>query len=631
MKNKFKILLLAIVLLSANLTNSSASAIDNTRADLGILDSLKITNQSGDTIDNNDTMISGKRYTLLYEWSLDEPATDYKNKQATFEIPSVFTVNSISPTSIPLYYDDNGTKIQIGDVTANTSDGTLSVQFNDNPILDERSNITGWLSLTAECGSNLGETDITVGWDGSTESKITVNVTSDTPGSNPINAYKYVKSGSNSSGQPIVQQDDNGRFYITFGVELFLSPSTMQDYSELTLEDSVYAGLELDTSSVKVMSRPKDSAIYYSTDQTYKVNFDAWTLTNPLGSKTTNYDITSDLTNTTSITQNGFSVTFTDLEFNSELASRQLDTTPIQMRYRVEYNTFLSGIDPNSSLEEAQTVFESQNAKNTISLKYQDTLITESIWSKGIIGAAAEGETRSISLSKVDSETNDELSGAVFNLYKQNIYNSNLWELYTENITVDNGSVVVDNLIFGNYRFEEIIAPTGYVLPNDPFEIFTINTNTPITGTLITLENTKIMTKTEYGGVEIEKIDSIDSSIKLSATFEIYDSADNLIESVTTNTQGTALVDNLATGDYYLIETIAPAGYILDNTKRSFTIDANEINTIYTEAGAIKNTKINEKSKKSYLTNTGLSNQIAIFSFLLLILLVMFNKKYNNK
>lgn len=71
------------------------------------MDSLKISDQFGSVIDTNGAeMRAGMVYSLRYEWSLDEPSSDYQNKVATFNLPSVFDSNTATPISIPLYYND---------------------------------------------------------------------------------------------------------------------------------------------------------------------------------------------------------------------------------------------------------------------------------------------------------------------------------------------------------------------------------------------------------------------------------------------------------------------------------------------------------------------------------------------
>ena len=163
--------------------------------------------------------------------------------------------------------------------------------------------------------------------------------------------------------------------------------------------------MEVDSSSIKVFFRPKDSVTYYLPNPNpYKDNYEIWQSQNPSGPLSVNNDITTSLLNSNAIIsfQTGFTINLGAVDFNSILASRQLTTTPLQMRYRVDYNVFLTGVDPNATLAQAQSMFESQNAKNAVSLTKSKTIVTEASWDKGVIDGGAEGEVHSVTLNKVD-------------------------------------------------------------------------------------------------------------------------------------------------------------------------------------------------------------------------------------
>lgn len=77
-------------------------------------------------------------------------------------------------------------------------------------------------------------------------------------------------------------------------------------------------------------------------------------------------------------------------------------------------------------------------------------------------------------LTKVDSESNEVLQGAVFDLYHEDgtLYKGDL-------ISDNNGYIVVVDIPFGNYYFKEKLAPTGYDL-NDQLLNFTIADTTVV-------------------------------------------------------------------------------------------------------------------------------------------------------
>ena len=90
------------------------------------------------------------------------------------------------------------------------------------------------------------------------------------------------------------------------------------------------------------------------------------------------------------------------------------------------------------------------------------------------------------------------------------------------------------------------------------------------------------------GSIEIEKVDSKNSSIKLSgAVFEVYDSEEKLKGTITTDSQGKGSLGNLEYGEYTLVEKTAPVGYVLFSDR--VTVNVNSQGITYK---TITNTKI---------------------------------------
>lgn len=492
MKKILKLLTVMLVASVAFVVNDiSIQAIDTGREDLGILDSLKISDSYGNELTDGSSIHNGETYILKYSFSLDEPTSDYKNKVAKFDIPDIFKSESLNPDPMKLMYNDGTSSYEIGTVEADLSSGKITVTFNDHTVLGTKSNITGWISLTATAESTTGSHEVVVLWDGSNETSFNFNVTNDGIGDNDIaRLNKFVTSGLEGTGQPTVLQKADGTYYISFAIEVFIS----QDYADLTIKDNVYAGLKIDEASIKVISRPRDGTQYYSpTNTEYKANYDQWAIDNPTGELAVRSDITSSLIDNGSImfSADGFEINMKDVSFDSPLASRQMTTTPLQMKYLITYDTILTNVDTSLSLEEIQEQFESQTVRNDVQLISTEEVIKSGSWVKASLGAGAIGETRDVVLYKVDSETNESLDGAIFNLYKQNTYDETLWELYAADVTVINGNATVQGLVFGTYRFEELVAPEGYLLPAEPFESFIVDSTTPTSEFEIILENSK--------------------------------------------------------------------------------------------------------------------------------------------
>ncbi len=80
------------------------------------------------------------------------------------------------------------------------------------------------------------------------------------------------------------------------------------------------------------------------------------------------------------------------------------------------------------------------------------------------------------------------------------------------------------------------------------------------------------------GSIEIEKVDSKNSSIKLAgAVFEVYDSEENLKGTIKTNSQGKGSLGNLEYGEYTLVEKIAPLGYVLSSDRITVNVNSEGI------------------------------------------------------
>ncbi|WP_055736601.1 MULTISPECIES: SpaA isopeptide-forming pilin-related protein [Bacillaceae] len=153
-----------------------------------------------------------------------------------------------------------------------------------------------------------------------------------------------------------------------------------------------------------------------------------------------------------------------------------------------------------------------------------------------------------VELTKVDEE-GETLEGAVFTLY-----DSEDNELQTGLTTNEEGKLVVNDLSPGSYYFVETEAPFGYQIDETP-RLFKIEFNQQ---EVVKIE---VVNKLILGHVTIIKVDSETDVTLQGAEFEIRDGNDQVVETVTTNDLGLVNVQDLAPGDYQLIETKAPEGY----------------------------------------------------------------------
>ncbi|MES1052761.1 TQXA domain-containing protein [Bacillus thuringiensis] len=164
-----------------------------------------------------------------------------------------------------------------------------------------------------------------------------------------------------------------------------------------------------------------------------------------------------------------------------------------------------------------------------------------------------------VQLLKVDQEGQKKLEGAIFTLADAK------GNPISEHTTDKNGVIKVENVPFGQYQFIEKTSPSGYVLVKEPIP-FSITEN----GKTIELIAKNTQAK---GIIEITKVDVADGNNKLpGAEFTIYDEQGKEVVKGKTNEQGIAKFEKLPAGKYTYKETLAPAGYVINEETFSFEI-----------------------------------------------------------
>ncbi len=190
-----------------------------------------------------------------------------------------------------------------------------------------------------------------------------------------------------------------------------------------------------------------------------------------------------------------------------------------------------------------------------------------------------------IEITKVDEDGNT-LAGAEFAI------------IDSEGNTVDH--VVTDSsgvatsvdLPLGDYQVGETIAPDGYTLDTTPHDV------TITDGDDDMIFEVEIVNSLSTGNIQITKVDE-DGNTLSGAEFDILDSEGNVVDHVVTDDSGIATSIDLPLGDYQVVETIAPDGYVLDTTPHDETITTDgELITIdienVQEVGNIEITKVDE-------------------------------------
>ncbi len=194
-----------------------------------------------------------------------------------------------------------------------------------------------------------------------------------------------------------------------------------------------------------------------------------------------------------------------------------------------------------------------------------------------IINELEETPVGSVELIKYDEDDESKgLEGAEFALYEGQPAEGKT--PISTHLTSASGVILVNNLEFGDYYFVETKAPAGYELDTTP-RTFTIGENQVTVPFELGVANKAI--PTPVGSVELIKYDETDESQVLAdAEFDLFQGtpgSGTLVSSHVTPASGKFQVNNLEFGDYYFVETKAPAGYELDTTPRTFTIGENQV------------------------------------------------------
>lgn len=172
---------------------------------------------------------------------------------------------------------------------------------------------------------------------------------------------------------------------------------------------------------------------------------------------------------------------------------------------------------------------------------------------KAYIKIMAVEEKGSLIINKVDAETGKALAGVTYRLY------DSAGEKVTDVTTGADGKAVFKDLEQGKYSYQEISAPSGYVVDKTKYQI-TISA----TALNITAKRTNALAK---GSITVRKVDATGAPLA-GAELLLETSADGKtwteVGRVTTDKTGVAKWSDLKIGvQYRVTETKAPAGYTL--------------------------------------------------------------------
>lgn len=171
------------------------------------------------------------------------------------------------------------------------------------------------------------------------------------------------------------------------------------------------------------------------------------------------------------------------------------------------------------------------------------------------LSVALKNTKKALYFGKIDADTGNYISGAELQLVDSDGDVVEKW-------ISSNDLYMISGLDNGTYYLEEVSAPAGYVTSSERVKVV-VNDNTTVS--TYTLKNKKI-------SVKIAKVDADTKEFVSGATLELLNSNYEVVDTWTTGNDYQVFND-LDEGIYYIKEVSAPAGYVINDSLESFTID----------------------------------------------------------
>ena len=198
-------------------------------------------------------------------------------------------------------------------------------------------------------------------------------------------------------------------------------------------------------------------------------------------------------------------------------------------------------------------------------------------------------EKGSLTINKVDAETGKALAGVTYRLY------DSAGKKVADVTTGADGKAVFADLPQGKYSYQEISAPSGYVVDNTKYQI-------TITATALNITQKRTNSPAK-ASIEIVKVDADNKTPLQGAGFRLYDTSGKQVAEGYTDANGKLTFSGLRLGSYTYKEFKAPDGYVLDTTAYSAVLNQNgQVLKVTREnmpvKGSIKVLKVDAETKQ---------------------------------
>lgn len=288
-----------------------------------------------------------------------------------------------------------------------------------------------------------------------------------------------------------------------------------------------------------------------------------------------------------------------------EVLSNQygLTHTPGDLTFTVEWKNEVE----RAFIVEYSTLFFEQHGKDvTNTYKVTGVNIIEDgktggdgvVTIKQLSSGGGSGEAGYLVIDKVGKKDGGEapLAGAEFDLVDPE--NGNVLK---SGITDEDGQIDFGRLLFGEYELYERVVPDGYVT-KEKRQTIIIDKKYEL-GEEKESFYYKVLNFEPVFAIELSKTDDEDNALE-GAEFTLFDAEDNEIKTATTDENGKILFEGLEnSGTYYVQETKAPAGFVLDTEKHYVNIGEKEpdpvgVSVENTPRGAVQLTKTDVDTKE---------------------------------
>lgn len=168
-----------------------------------------------------------------------------------------------------------------------------------------------------------------------------------------------------------------------------------------------------------------------------------------------------------------------------------------------------------------------------------------------------------ISVIKTD-ENGNKLSGAEFTMYNRT------GDVIATAISDENGLANFGYIDKGfGYTIKETKAPDGFVSSGDSIK-FSVENSSSQTFTVVNKKETE-----KPGSISIVKTDE-NGTVLAGAEFTLYNVDGQMVSTVVTKEDGSAVFDDIPAGSYTVKETLAPLGYVADANPTDVTVKSEE-------------------------------------------------------